>query len=182
MTEGREKECQRLPFKVDPFRSAHDELELDSSVPLAQMKRLAAMLYQTDGTVTASLRFTLDILGVATLQGRLQAGLDLICQRCMEPVHIDVDTSLALGFSRSKAGLEKIPTTLEAVQAEAGQVDLLQLLEDEIMLALPQIPRHADTECQPSAMADDIARIESLVEKQENPFSILAGLKTDKEH
>ena len=178
MTEGREKERQRLPFKLDPFRSAHDEVELDSTLPLTQMKRLSAMLYQPEGTATVSLKFARDILGVSSLQGQLQAQLDLICQRCLEPVHIDVDTRLALGFARSESGLEKIPSGLEAVQVEAGQVDLLQLLEDEIMLALPQIPRHAENECQAAVVA---AKSQTPSAKRENPFSVLASLKTDKE-
>jgi len=182
MTEGREKGYQRLPFKLDPFRSAHDEVELDSSVPLTQMKRLSAMLYQPDGTVTASLHFALDVLGVATLQGRIQVGLELICQRCLEPLHVEVDASVALGFARSEAGLAQVPAGFDAVQAEAGQVNLLQLLEDEIMLALPQIPRHAQGECRASAIVDGAEEIERQPEARENPFSVLAGLKTDKEH
>jgi len=181
MTEGWKKGGQRLPFKVDPFRFAHDEVELDSILPLAQMTRLSAMLYQPEGEVTASLRFSVDVLGVSILHGRIEASLDLICQRCLKPVHFDVDTSLALGFARSAAGVERISSSLEAVRAEAGQVNLLDLLEDEIMLALPQIPRHAEGECQASVLADEPENnIEIQPEARENPFSILASLKTDK--
>jgi len=181
MTTGREKERQRLPFRVDPFRFAHDAVELESTLPLAQMKRLSAMLYQSEGTVAISLAFAVDILGVSSLQGRLQTSLDLVCQRCLEPMHVDVDTVLALGFARSDAGVEQIPTGLEPVRVEGGQVDLLQLLEDEIMLALPQIPRHVENECPVSAlqsnMADESAGRETRSQERENPFSVLAGLK-----
>ncbi len=179
MITGPAKERQRLPFKVDPFRFAHDAVELESTLPLMQMKRLSAILYQPDGMVNISLAFAVDVLGVSILRGRIQASLDLICQRCLEPVHIDVDTSLALGFARSDAGVEQISSGLEPVRVEGGQVNLLHLLEDEIMLALPQIPLHEVGECQASAIADEPANIESLPEERENPFSILAGLKTD---
>jgi len=181
MTTGREKERQRLPFRVDPFRFAHDAVELESSLPLTQMKRLSAMLYQSEGIVTVSLAFAVDILGVSSLHGRLKTSLDLVCQRCLEPMPVDVDTKLALGFARSDAGIEQIPSGLEPVRVEGGQVDLLLLLEDEIMLALPQIPRHAENECSASAlessMADKSANSESRQQERENPFSVLAGLK-----
>ena len=181
MTTAREKGRQRLPFRVDPFRFAHDAVELESTLPLVQMKRLSAMLYQSEGTVTVSLAFAVDILGVSSLRGRLQTSLDLVCQRCLEPMHIDVDTVLALGFARSDVGVEQIPSELEPVRVENGQVDLLQLLEDEIMLALPQIPRHVENECPASAlqtnMADESADRETRSQERENPFSVLAGLK-----
>ncbi|VAX07555.1 hypothetical protein MNBD_GAMMA25-400 [hydrothermal vent metagenome] len=182
MTNGSANERQRLPFKVDPFRFAHDAVELESSLPLSQMTRLSAMLYQPDGEIEVNLAFSVDVLGVSMLQGRIQASLELICQRCLEPVHFEVDSSLALGFARSAAGMEQISSSLEPVRAEAGQVNLLDLLEDEIMLALPQIPRHKENECQASAIMDEPAELEAQPEERKNPFSILAGLKTNKEN
>lgn len=178
MVKGCAKEYQRLPFRVDPFRFAHDSVELESQLPLTQMKRLSAILYQPEGMVTVKLAFAVDVLGVSSLLGNIQAGLNLICQRCLEPMHVDLDTSLALGFARSAAGLEQIPSELDPVRVEGGQVDLLALLEDEIMLALPQIPRHAENECslrhEHEAPNSESYRPQA---QQENPFSVLAGLK-----
>ena len=176
MTEGRAKGRQRLPFKVDPFRFAQDEVELDSVLPVSGMKRLSAMLHRPGGELDIQLAFAVDELGTTTLKGRLRTCLQLLCQRCLEPVRVEVDAPLALGFARSEAGLEAIPATLDPVLAESGQVDLPQLLEDEILLALPQIPRHAQGECRTAVgMAAEPAEASS--EKRENPFSVLAGLK-----
>ncbi len=177
MAKGRAKEYQRLPFRVDPFRFAHDAVELDSQLHLTQMKRLSAILYRPEGLITVKLAFALDVLGVSSLLGSVQADLELVCQRCLKPMRVDVNTSLALGFARSIAGLEQIPSELEPVRVEGGQVNLLELLEDEIMLALPQIPRHAENECllrhKPEAPNSESHR----PQKRENPFSVLAGLK-----
>lgn len=169
------KECQRLPFRIDPFRFAHDAIELESRLPLTQMKRLSTMLYQPAGMITVNLAFAVDVLGVSRLLGRLQVGLDLLCQRCLEPMHLDVDTSLALGFARNAAELERIPSELEPVRVEGGQLNLLVLLEDEIMLALPQIPRHAENEC--SLRHESLNSESPRPQERENPFSALAGLK-----
>ncbi len=177
MAKGRAKEYQRLPFRVDPFRFAHDAVELESTLPLTQMKRLSAMLYRAEGIVTVTLAFSIDVLGVSRLLGNVQAGLDLVCQRCLEPMHIDLDTSLALGFARSAAGLEQIPSELEAVRVEGGQVNLLELLEDEIMLALPQIPRHSENECPLQHKPESVNSESHRSQERENPFSVLAGLK-----
>ncbi|VAX12257.1 hypothetical protein MNBD_GAMMA24-435 [hydrothermal vent metagenome] len=177
MAKGCAKEYQRLPFRVDPFRFAHDAVELESQLPLAQMERLSAVLYQAEGMMTVKLAFAVDVLGVSSLQGRLQASLDLVCQRCLKPMRVEVDTPLALGFARSVAGLEQIPSQLEPVRVEAGQVNLLALLEDEIMLALPQIPRHAENACQLLHEPEPVNSESPRPQERENPFSVLAGLK-----
>lgn len=175
MVKGCAKGYQRLPFRVDPFRYAHDAVELESQLPLTQMKRLSAMLYQPEGMITIKLAFAVDVRGVSSLLGSLQTGLDLVCQRCLEPMHVDVDTPLALGFAHNAAGLEQIPSELEPVRVEGGQMDLLALLEDEMMLALPQIPRHAGNEC---SLRHELLNGESpRPQEQESPFRVLAGLK-----
>lgn len=177
MAKGRTKEYQRLPFRVDPFRFAHDAVELQSQLPLTQMKRLSAMLYQPEGMITANLAFAVDILGVSSLVGRLQTSLELVCQRCLKPMRVELDTSLGVGFSRSMAGLEQIPGELEPILVEDGQVNLLALLEDEVMLALPQIPRHAGSECQRLQKPESVNNENPRPQERENPFSVLAGLK-----
>ncbi len=177
MAKGSAKEYQRLPFRVDPFRFAHDAIELQSQLPLTQMKRLSAMLYRPEGMITVKLAFAVDVLGVSSLLGSVQASLDLVCQRCLKPMRVAVDTPLGLGFSRSVAGLEQIPAELEPIRVEDGQVNLLMLLEDEIMLALPQIPRHAKNECQLLLEPESVNSENSRLQERKNPFSILAGLK-----
>ncbi|NOZ37622.1 MAG: hypothetical protein GXP11_06055 [Gammaproteobacteria bacterium] len=177
MAKGCAKEYQRLPFRVDPFRFAHDAVELESQLLLTQMKRLSAILYRSEGMITVKLAFAVDILGVSSLLGSVQASLDLVCQRCLKPMRVEVNTSLALGFARSVAGLEKIPSELEPVRVEGGQVNLLDLLEDEIMLALPQIPRHAENECSLRHKPESPNSESPQPQERENPFSVLAGLK-----
>lgn len=177
MVKGCTKKYQRLPFHVDPFRFAHDAVELESQLPMTQMERLSTLLYQPEGMITVNLAFSVDILGVSTLLGSVQAGLDLVCQRCLEPMHVGVDVPLALGFAHSATELEQIPSHLESVQVEGGQINLLVLLEDEIMLALPQIPRHAENECPLQHKHESVNSEDPRPEKRENPFSILAGLK-----
>ena len=46
--------AQRLPIEIDPFRLAERGAELEGSLPLAQMQRLAAVLASVEGEVDMS--------------------------------------------------------------------------------------------------------------------------------
>lgn len=152
---------------------------LEGEVPLRQMKRLAALLEDDSGKARVRLEFGIDEMGVRFLQGTIRAALSIQCQRCLEPMAWPVELALSLGLlhpgeDESRAGVHE-PLIVDPVP-----MHLIDLLEDEILLALPQIPRHALEACpareyvEPATAPDrnDTARAKA------NPFSVLAGLKT----
>ena len=170
---------QRLPVEVDPFRLAREGQKLETVAPVAKMKRLSELLYSTENEVAVELEFGVDILGTYFLQGHLQAQLELICQRCLKPMKVDVDTTLSLGFVSNAEKAETVPTEYEPLVVEEGRVFLMDLIEDELLLALPQIPIHPQQICTAQVWQSEPEQAdENLSEaKADNPFSILAGLK-----
>lgn len=75
------------------------------------------------------------------LEGRVQATLDATCQRCLEPLRLDVEGALDMALT-GPAGAE------ETREWPPEGVTLGELLEDEIFLAMPRIPVHGDvSEC-----------------------------------
>ncbi len=63
---------------------------------------------------------------------------------------------------------------------EVGEdpLDLLALVEDELLLALPIVPLHDPEICQPPVGPDEPEPSEDEVTRS-NPFSVLAQLKRD---
>ena len=176
---------QRLPLEVDPFRLATREEHLQGSIPLKQMKRLISALSSDEGDVFIDVVFSVDINRVTQLSGQIKTDAKLICQRCMGEMDLPIALDFELAFVRSEAEMERLPEGYEATLIEDTPVMLSDIIEDEILLALPAIPKHLDENC--SSDADTKAwnsqtKHETDTEsiERENPFDILASLKTDK--
>lgn len=176
---------QRLPLEVDPFRLATREEHLQGTIPLKQMKRLISALSSNEGDVFIDVEFSVDINHVVLLTGQIKTDAKLICQRCMGEMELPVALDFQLAFVKTEAEMERLPEGYEATLIEDTPVMLSDIIEDEILLALPPIPKHLDGSCSSDKLADswnkqqsNETNIENV--KQDNPFDVLASLKTDK--
>ena len=176
------KRQERLPVEVDPFRLAEARRLLEGEIPLTQMKRLLPLLASDAGAIHVSLEFGIDSMDVVNLVGKVQADLTLVCQRCLEPMDWPLQLDLALAFLRPDEDEAGIPGPYEPYVVDALPVRLADMIEDEIILALPSIPRHELTECPASEWIQDentAADKPAAVENQtNNPFSVLAEMNT----
>jgi uncharacterized protein len=70
-------------------------------------------------------------------------GVWMTCQRCLQPVRVAVDIDRAIRFVRGEDAAAKLDAESdEDVLELARHLDLPALLEDEVLLALPLVPRH----------------------------------------
>jgi uncharacterized protein len=138
---------QRLPQHIDPFRLAHTGQTLSGTIPLNQLSRLSPLLTDSQGEVEVVLEFSVDPAGVASLTGRLQTELQLTCQRCNENMTWPIKTEFCLGLVSSEASIEELPEQYDPYLVESVPVYLNDMIEDELLLALPQIPKHELQEC-----------------------------------
>lgn len=137
----------RLPQHIDPFRLAHTGQSLSGTMPLRQMKRLSPLLTDSQGEVEIVLEFSVDPAGVAILKGRVTTELHLMCQRCMENMTWPVHSEFCLGLVSSEASIEGLPERYEPYLVEEVPVYLQDIIEDELLLAVPQIPKHDLADC-----------------------------------
>jgi uncharacterized protein len=141
------------------------------------MTRLAASLASTGGSVAYEVDFDRDELGIAYMAVRAQAELAMVCQRTLETfvLPIAIDTRLGLIVrEEEEAGL---PEGYEPLMVENDHLRPADVIEDELLLALPLIPVKpgaAESELVWSSGPD----IEPEPEpERENPFSVLGRLK-----
>lgn len=119
--------------------------------------------------------------GQVWLHLQAQVTLPLVCQRCMGPTDwpVQVDRSFRFVEGEDAAAAEDEEAE-EDVLALSPVFDLVELIEDEIVMELPLVPRH-ETCPEPVRMAAvDPDFDPQLAAKDPHPFAALAGLKTGK--
>lgn len=166
-----------LPQHIDPGQWADRAAELAIDLPLARLSRLLESACDDRGQLLGSLRFSRDPRGLPRLQGQLSATVALTCQRCLAPVDTALVADVDLYLLGDERQAERLQDEEDYVVCEDGRCLLLELLEDELILALPLVPRHEA--CAPEIMsALAPAEPETVVEKpRDNPFDVLAVLK-----
>lgn len=163
-----------LPHLIEPGKWADREARLDAVVPLNRFERLLEGALARTGDVRVQGRFLRDARGLPHLAGELQTVLTLTCQRCLEAVDVPVAADVDVFLLSDEAYAERLSEDEDYVVFSDGHLDLPELLEDELILALPLVARHED--CEPQA---DLSEPEPVAEpvKKENPFQVLASLK-----
>lgn len=99
--------------------------------------------------------------------------LTLECQRCLQAMPELLQVQRAFRFAPDEATAARLDEELvEDVLVISRHFDLLELIEDELIMALPFAPRHAD--CQPAASLQDDSPV---ADEQPHPFAVLQQLK-----
>ena len=168
----------RVPEVLDAWRMVAARRGFEGTLPLSQMSRLRDLLCedgakQTTGEVRFALEFDRDGLQVPYVELRIDAALPLECQRSLqrylEPVHV----VQRLGLIRDEADEAGLPEDYEPLLlSEDGLLRPAELIEDELILAVPVVPLMPGTE----EMERDWP-VQEEEQQQANPFSALAGLK-----
>jgi uncharacterized protein len=165
-----------LPPQMDIWRMVANQRRFEGSVPLAQMPRLVEVLADSDGECRYAVEFYRDPLKIDVMHMQLSASLPLICQRSLERFVHQVEIDQRLGLISEESQEAAMPEGMEAVLVDrSGEVSPLELIEDELLLAVPLVPVSPNaSELDPEWVHD-----EAVEEDKPNPF---AALQTLKEH
>lgn len=146
---------------------------MSGTVPVAALPRLQAQLAGGDALLQCELSGRREN-GRNWLALSIRGQLELICQRCLGPMPytLALDNELqviAPGEPWPDEALEDGALRLgeDAIPADAAQA-VTELIEEEVLLALPLAPRHEES-CAPPARSDD--------KLAASPFAVLATLK-----
>ena len=121
---------------------------LEGTIPLAQLPRLKELLTSCEGSVAAELRLLQRREGYVTAELRYRTALELTCQRCLEPMEVGLEDCVPMAVVESLAVEPYVPAECEPVLLDEGRLRPADLLEDELIIALPLVPKHAtDQEC-----------------------------------
>lgn len=167
---------------VDTYELTLSGQQISGQTPLVQFKRLVADLpAQSDASASWTITGTQDALGQRFLDVTVKAAPMVQCQRCMGSLPWSVDSSSRLQVVETEAELdaEDDPDTppeewVEPVLAST-HLDVLALVEDELILALPYVPMHDSCSTEALDKAGQPDEHEEPV--QPSPFAVLSQLK-----
>ena len=176
-----------LPHSLDVQALAAAGTELIDQAPLARFARLAELAPGTPadhpvldalGPVRWVARFhMMRVTGVAdqpALHLRIDAQLPLQCQRCLMPYAQAVQVDREFAFVKDEATAEALDDESDVdLLVASRQFDLAALIEDELLMAVPIVPKHDQCPTPVAMQAGEVADAPA----RPNPFEALAALK-----
>lgn len=193
------------PQRLDVAKFARAGARLAGEMPLESLQRLSegtcAPVDQVAGLVSWSARGShREVLGgepELRLHLQAQTTLWLNCQRCLQPMAVDLQIDRTFRFARNDDEAAELDEASEDEDflALGRPLDLPNLVEDELIMALPIVPRH-ETCPQPllapevpdAALAVTAAVAEGArppddaqqAADRPHPFAVLSALKRQK--
>jgi len=169
-------EFMALPTHIDPRKLALQGYLLEGEVKADSLPRLASSVSAICAPLRASVQFELDESRAKVAHGTADVTIEVICQRCLDTVQIELHADFAVQVIWSEDHLHRVASNYEPWLVLDRMASLSELLEDEILLALPLVNYHKVGECTGDTFLDEVTS-ESDGTIEDSPFSILEQLK-----
>jgi len=165
-----------LPTHIDPRKLALQGYLLEGEVKCDSLTRLASSVSSICGSLEASVQFELDESRAKVARGTASVTVHAICQRCLDVVKVDLKADFAVQVIWSEDHLNRVASNYEPWLVEDRMANLSELLEDEILLALPSVNYHKMGKCTGDSFMQEM---ESSGDEAvtDSPFNILKQLK-----
>jgi len=163
-----------LPVQIDPIRLADEGTRLHGLLSDDGMSRLQELVLPSSLPVqiVVDLKFERSTLGVRRVMGMMRTQIEMACGRCLKPLKVEVVAQMQFVLL--------LPGETEPEDGEALIVNeplsLAELVEDELLLAMPMCPGHAEGQC--GVESPMHAGNAPVAEKRANPFSEMCGFKS----
>lgn len=143
---------------IDSISFAKKSESLQGKIAVASLERLRESLASSQGEIEFDLRGTLDSRHRPSLKLAITGKVQLTCQRCLAdfPYKLELVSRIVLVVNETDLpDLDEEDPDVDVVVA-SGKMNIQNLLEDEIILALPLAPKH-DFDCVEIKNDDDAA-------------------------
>ena len=160
------------PAVIDVLEFSRAAQTLSGSLQVVTLKRLEDVLHDREGILEYELRGGPDERARPQVRIKVSGRLHLQCQRCLGLLEYQLHLTNTLLVTQQGSKVEGVedpdaPDTID----ENPELDVASLVEDEVLLALPFAPRHAEGQCDTEPQADVQAGREG------SAFAKLAALK-----
>ncbi len=172
---------------IDPLQLVKQGKRLTGQLALQVLPRLAALCSKSaSGKVEMDLQFGQGEDQKNRVTGSTSACFDVICQRCLEPMslHLDCEINILLIDDRGDEFENGDGIVCK------GKMPVAELIEDDLLLVMPMFPKHRAGDCTrdyetsgeqvKSAAKDAGYNKGQKTVREDNPFAVLAVLKSDK--
>lgn len=163
------------PFAIDAFDFGRLKEQREGEIPVAELPRLVKECVDSSGVLHWTLQGGTHASGHPELNMQVTGAVQLVCQRCLQPFSFDIDAESILVLAQDEEQADEIEASLddEGIDVIVGSkaMNVIDLIEDEALLAIPQAPKHVACSGEGAAGSAD-----SIVVKP-SPFAALKNLK-----
>jgi uncharacterized protein len=160
---------------INSIEFARKSLEIHDTIHVFEMARVQDILFSQEGVLSWQLVGLMDDDNKPMLSLQVSGTVNLKCTRCLESFAFDlnIDSLFVVLADESMLPSEQddIEDELDYLVADP-HMQVSQLIEDEVLLALPYAPKHEVSVC---GVKDKVIEV-----GKPNPFKVLQGLKVNK--
>jgi len=169
-----------LPSTLDVRKAAGRGVSVSGALKPLDLQRLRAVLADDAGSIQAKFTCSRDEENRYLLHLEITAEVTITCQRCLEALSqtLACENTLAVVWTDDQAA--HLPRHLEPLVVEDEACSLWDVVEDELILALPSFGYHETEECKQTLARFNAAQApaqEIETAEKPNPFNVLAQLK-----
>lgn len=166
-----------LPNTLDVRKAAGREVSIRGALRPQDLPRFRSVMASDNGQIEAELAFSRDEENRSIVAVSVTAEVEVQCQRCLETMTTSVACSNLLAAVWTDDQARQLPSHLDPLLT-GEDCNLWDLVEEELMLAMPPFSYHENTACNELLVALDEEAPEPGVSRQRpNPFDVLAQLK-----
>lgn len=149
-------------------RLAADALSVEGEQPMVHWEAEGELVEQTGGAGHVWLHLTAEV------------ALPMTCQRCLTEADIPLYVDRSFRFVADEVTAEQEDDDSdEDLLAMSREFNLMELIEDELLMEVPVVPRHEECPV-PVKLESSDADFEQANEQKENPFAVLQSLNVGK--
>ena len=174
-----------LPAYVDTRKVFLQQTRIKGVVALECLSRFREGLASDFAKVWVSLNFSINESGQKLIRGNLSADIDVFCQRCLDPLTINLVDEINLILISDENEIERLAVDLDPWICTNHRLYLASMIEEQLILCMPIITYHPDSVCLGKLQYKDHALAQKLdgvqgnkkTDDPKNPFYALRALK-----
>lgn len=167
---------REFPDWINPWKAAEGKRVFGGSIGFDRMPRLADLLAESRGEARFTAAFSSDGEGRGIVLLTVEAELPLTCQVSFETYLHRVRSTSRLAVLQDAAEEQRLPEHYEPTLAVEGRLELVQIVEDELLLNMPQVPRKPGLDWTVHESGGDKPAVRS--EPRQKPFAGLRAMLT----
>ena len=115
---------------------------LSGEIELNRFNRLSGLLHSDAGSVTTTMRFRQERGGWLIIDMEYETTVQLVCQRCLEPLDYHIEDRVEMVLLETPSLESHVPEGYEPLVLDEDRIMPAMLIEDELIISLPIVPRH----------------------------------------
>lgn len=133
-------------FIIDAFEFCRLKEHRQGEISVADSSRLSGECVDKSAVLSWSIDGGTSSLGFEQLRLSVSGSVTLLCQRCLTPCTFEIASESSLILAKNDAHADEIEAMLDDdtidVIVGSKELDVVVLIEDEVLLAIPLAPKH----------------------------------------